>query len=110
MATRLLLIGQGLFREGLEHLLAQEPSMTIVGSVGGWQEARALMASVRPDVLIVDHAAARPGAADFVSPIGADAHRLRIIHLTLAENTMVVYDQRQVADVSLTDLLSVLRS
>jgi hypothetical protein len=39
-----------------------------------------------------------------------DAPALKVIHLTLAENKMVVYDQRQVANVSLTDLFQALKS
>jgi len=110
MATRILLIGQGLFRDGLEHILAQEPTVTIIGSVSTWAEAQDLMARARPDVLIVDHAAEKLRQADLLPPLEAQAWDLKIIHLTLAENRMVVHDQRQVADVSLTDLLGALRS
>ncbi len=109
MATRILLIGQGLFCDGLAHVLAQEPTVTIVGSVNTWDEAQDL-AYARADVLIVDHASEKLCQADLLPLLGAEARNIKVIHLTLAESKMVVHDQRQVTDVSLTDLLSVLRS
>jgi DNA-binding NarL/FixJ family response regulator len=110
MTTRILLIGQGLFRDGLEHVLAQEPSVTIVGSVSTWTEAQDLMARVRADALIVDHASEKLRQADLLPLLGTEAQDIKVIHLTLAENRMVVHDQRQVTDVSLADLLGVLHS
>jgi len=109
MPTRVLLVGRGLFRDGLEHSLAQEPSVIIVGSADTWLEAQALVAELKPEVLIVDHAAKALQQSDMVPVLGSGAQALKVIHLTLAENKMVVYDQRQVADVSLTDLLSALK-
>jgi DNA-binding NarL/FixJ family response regulator len=108
MSTRVLLVGQGLFRDGLAHTLAQEPSVTIVGSANTWPEAQALVASLKPDVLIVDHAATALGQADMTPLPGLNDQTLKVIHLTLAENKMMVYDQRQVTNVSLTDLLQAL--
>ena len=110
MPTRVLLVGRGLFRDVLEHALAQEPAVTIVGSADTWLEAQTLVAELKPDVLIVDHAAKALSQADMVPLLGSESQALKVIHLTLAENKMVVYDQRQVADVSLTDLLSALKS
>jgi len=108
MATRILLIGQGLFRDGLEHVLAQESTVTIVGSVSTWAEAQDL--HERVDVLIVEHTSEKLRQADLLPLLGTEAQDLKVIHLTLAENKMVVHDQRHVTDVSLTDLLGVLRS
>ena len=109
MPTRVLLVGRGLFRDGLEHALAQEPSVAIVGSADTWQAAQALVPELKPDVLIVDHAAKALHNADMATLLGTETQPLKVIHLTLAENKMVVYDRRQVADVSLTDLLSALK-
>ncbi len=109
MSTRVLLVGQGLFREGLERTLAQEPTVCIVGSATSWSEAQALVEQLKPDVLIVDHAATALHQADMTPVLGTDVQPLKIIHLTLAENRMVVYDQRQVSNVSLLDLLQALK-
>jgi DNA-binding NarL/FixJ family response regulator len=110
MSTRVLLVGQGLFREGLEHALADEPTVTIVASANTWAEAQALAARLKPDALIVDHAATALHQADMAPLLGLDDQSLKVIHLTLAENKMMVYDQRQVTNVSLTDLLQALKS
>ncbi len=110
MSTRVLLVGQGLFREGLEHTLAQEPTITVVGSANTWPEAQTLVARLKPDVLIVDHAATALGQADMTPLPGLNDQTLKVIHLTLAENKMVVHDQRHVTNVSLTDLLQALKS
>ena len=105
MSTRVLLVGQGLFRDGLAHMLAQEPTVTIVGSENTWPEAQALVARLKPDVLIVDHAATALREAEMTPLLGLNDQTLKVIHLTLAENKMVVYDRRHVANVSLTNLL-----
>ena len=105
MSTRVLLVGQGLFRDGLAHMLAQEPTGTIVGSENTWPEAQALVARLKPDVLIVDHAATALREAEMTPLLGLNDQTLKVIHLTLAENKMVVYDRRHVANVSLTNLL-----
>jgi hypothetical protein len=110
MPTRVLLVGRGLFRDGLERTLAHEPTITVVGSADTWREAQVLVAQLKPDVLIVDHAATALRQADMTPVLGTEAQALKVIHLTLAENKMVVYDQRQVTDVSLIDLLSALDS
>ena len=110
MPTRVLLVGRGLFRDGLERALAHEPTVAVVGSADTWQAAQALVTQLKPDVLIVDHAAKALRKVDMTPVLETDAPTLKVIHLTLAENKMVVYDQRQVADVSLTDLLSALKS
>ncbi len=110
MPTRVLLVGRGLFRDGLERALAQEPAVTVVGSADTWREAQAQVLELKPDVLIVDHAAKALRQADMTPVLGTESQPIKVIHLTLAENKMVVYDQRQVADVSLVDLLSALKS
>ncbi len=110
MPTRVLLVGRGLFRDGLERTLAHEPTIAIVGSANTWQAAQALVTQLKPDVLIVDHAAKSLRQVDITPVLAATTSTLKVIHLTLAENKMVVYDQRQVANVSLTDLLQALKS
>ena len=110
MSTRVLLVGQGLFRDGLAHTLAQEPTVTIVGSANTWSEAQTLVARLKPDVLIIDHAATALRQGDMTPVLSTGDQALKVIHLTLAENKMVVYDQRQVTNVSLTDLLQALKS
>jgi DNA-binding NarL/FixJ family response regulator len=52
---RLLLVDdQGLFREGLRTLLSVQPGLDVVGEAGNGEEALALAAALRPDVVLMD--------------------------------------------------------
>lgn len=52
---RLLIVDDHtLFREGLARLLAGEPSLEVLGSVGGIDEALRAMRLARPDVILLD--------------------------------------------------------
>jgi DNA-binding NarL/FixJ family response regulator len=110
MVTRVLLIGQGLFRDGLTHLLRDVAALKIIGATDTWADARLMMLQERPDVLIVDHNNARLSEADLAPVLNIDLPDLKIIYLTLAENRMIVHDQRQVSNVMLSDLLGALHA
>jgi DNA-binding NarL/FixJ family response regulator len=105
MALRILLIGHGLFCEGLARLLAEQSAVHIVGAASSWDEARTVMARETPDVLIVDHAAPELRGADLAPLLEAESPASKVIYLTLAENKMIVHNRQQVADVTLPDLL-----
>lgn len=109
MGTRVLLVGQGLFRDGLAHLLGKEPSVFVVGSADSWNEAEDLIAATQPEVLIVDQAAIGSRPTNVYSLLGNPSRSLRIIHLTLDENRAVVDDLRPVPDMDATELLGMLR-
>lgn len=110
MPTRILLVGRGLFRDGLARVLAEEPSLTVVGSASSWREAEALIVQTQPEVLIVDQAAIGSRTTNVYALLGNPPRSLRIIHLTLDENRAVVDDLRQVTDISVPELLGILRS
>lgn len=110
MGTRILLIGRGLFRDGLAHVLSREPAVSIVGSANTWQEARDMIARVQPDALIIDEGVTTSSHQELRRLLGPDATRLKIIHLSLDENRAIVDDLRQVADMSMTDLLKILHT
>ncbi len=110
MGTRVLLVGRGLFRDGLAHLLGQESSVSVVGSANSWREAEGLIAQTQPDVLIVDQAAIGSRPTNVYALLGNPPRSLRIIHLTLDENRAVVDDLRQVSDMDVTELLGILHS
>lgn len=109
MTARVLLIGHGLFRDGLARLLAEQPLVSIVGEAGAWAEAQTLVAQKRPDVLIVDHAAAELGEADLAPLLETEAPAIKVIYLTLADSKMIVHNRQQVADVTVEDLLGALQ-
>ena len=110
MPTRILLVGRGLFRDGLARVLAEEPSLSVVGSASSWREAEALIVQTQPEVLIVDQAAIGSRTPNVYALLGDPPRQLRIIHLTLDENRAVVDDLRQVSDISVPELIGILRS
>jgi DNA-binding NarL/FixJ family response regulator len=108
MSLRVLIIGQGLFLDGLVRLLAEQPTVQIVGTAANWETARAEIEKQRPDALIVDHADANLRQADLVQ--GLESHVPTIIYLTLADTKMVVHNWQHVADVQVTDLVQALET
>ena len=108
MALRVLLIGQGLFREGLVRLVAEQPEVQIVATAENWESAHPLIETTRPDALIVDHADAGLRQADLVQ--GLESRVPTIIYLTLADTQMVVHNWQHVADVQVADLVQALQA
>lgn len=108
MKTRVLLIGQGIFLDGLNHILAELSSLEIIGAVGNWEEAHQTLRNQQPDIVIVDHANAELRAADLSPLLENDYPAIKVIYLTLAENKMVIHDRRQVSGVTMDDLLRAL--
>jgi len=108
MKTRVLLVGEGLFQEGLTHILADHPALEIIAGVGSWQEARAHIAQEQPDIIIVDHANAQLREADLAPLLNSGAENLKVVYLTLAENKMIVHNRQEIINATPTDLLQAL--
>lgn len=116
MITRILLIGQGLFREGLEHLLNGRENMAVVGMAETWNDARDHLAELRPDVLIVEQTGSQDQnlrsalqGGDPAPLLESGLQKIKVIHLSLVENRMLVYDWQQVGGATPDDLKRVLR-
>ena len=110
MATTVLLIGHGIFHDGLERLLAEQPHMSIIGTAGNWEEAQQVMAREQPDVLIVEQETANLYEDNLSPLLDMKGDALRIIYLTLAESKMVIHDRQQVNGATVDTLLEVLQT
>lgn len=109
MAARVLIVGRhNLFHDAISHLLADNSSVVIVGTVSDWVEARQLMASEQPDILIIDHDTAELGEADLAPLLENEERDIKVIYLTLAQNKMIIHKRQQVVNVTATDLLQAL--
>jgi len=102
MSKRVLLVGQGLFLDGLTRLLSEQRSVSIVGAARDLTEAQSLVHAHQPDTVIVDHVDPAPA---FESSLPS----LKVIYLTLADNRMVVHSRQELAHPTATDLVRVIR-
>jgi DNA-binding NarL/FixJ family response regulator len=109
MSTRILLIGQGIFLDGLTRILGEQATIEIIAVVSDWVAARKTLTQQQPDIIIVDHANAELRAADLSPLLENDYPSIKVIYLTLAENKMVIHDRKQVLGATLTDLLQALQ-
>ncbi|MBE9523737.1 MAG: response regulator transcription factor [Chloroflexi bacterium] len=109
METRVLFIGEGLFQEGLTHILADQPALEIVAGADSWEEARARMAQEQPDIIIVDHANAQLREVDLAPLLDSGVENLKVVYLTLAENRMIVHNRQEIINATPTDLLQALK-
>lgn len=107
MTTRVLLIGHGLFGEGLYHLLAGSPHFAVVAAVDNWQDAQTWLSQHEADVLIVDRQIV-PADTFSLPPFISHGQAPRVIYLTLTENKMTIYTPQIITDAHKDDLLAVL--
>jgi len=107
---RVLIIGRhNLFHDGLKYLLADQPSLTIVGRAQTWEEAGQLMSQTHPNILIIDHDSARLREADLAPLLENEEQDIKVIYLTLAQNKMVIHNRQRVGNVTAADLLQALQ-
>ena len=109
MKTRILFVGEGLFQEGLSHILADQPALEIITGAGSWQEVRSRMSQEQPDIIIVDHANAQLREADLAPLLESGAENLKVVYLTLAENRMIVHNRQEIINATPSDLIHALR-
>ncbi len=109
MITNVLLIGHGVFHDGLERLLAEQPHMSIVGTADTWTEAQEMVSLLQPDVLIVEQEAAELYEDDLTPLLDMQGHTMKIIYLTLAESRMIIHDRQEVDGATVDHLLEALQ-
>ena len=107
--TRILLIGQGIFLDGLTHILGEQTGVEIIGAVSDWAAARQTLRRRQPETIIVDHTNAELRAADLSPLLENDYPSIKVIYLTLADNKMVIHDRKQVSGATMRDLLQALQ-
>ncbi len=109
MKTRLLLIGQGIFLDGLTHILGEQSNLQIIGAVDDWNKAQQILNQQQADIIIVDHARAELRADDLIPLLENDYPTIKVIYLTLADNKMVIHDRKQISGATMTDLFLALQ-
>jgi DNA-binding NarL/FixJ family response regulator len=81
-----------LVREGLGMLIQTDPGLVLAGEAGNGAEARAAMASCKPDIVLLDLALPDVGGIDLISDLRHDHPTVPILVLSMHEET--VYSAR----------------
>jgi len=109
MSTQVLLIGRGLFQDGLARILEPyQADVTIIGYAESWEEAKTLLKTLHPDTLIADYQYANVIVADLERFSGDDSPISKALFIILDENKMVVYQRQQFADITIDRLVEAL--
>jgi DNA-binding NarL/FixJ family response regulator len=107
MVRRILLISNhAIFRESLVHLLTDQLPVAVVEATT-WEEGLAGLEGGLPDAIIVDHEDLLRDA-DLAPLLCPGEQSLKVIHLTLAGNEMIVHHRERMENVASADLVRVL--
>ena len=109
MSTQVLLVGRGLFQDGLARLLeANQTYVNVIGFAESWQEAKTLLKTLRPDALIADYQCADVIVAD-LERLSIEEYQIsKALFIILDENKMVVYHRQQFVDITIDQLIKAL--
>ncbi len=109
MSTQVLLIGRGLFQDGLDRVLKSYSSdIKIVDIVETWNEAKTFLSSFHPDVIIADYQCADVIMSEMESFSGEDERPITAIFVILDENKMIIYQRRQMTGITIDRLVEAL--
>ncbi len=108
MIPRVLIIGRGLFRDGLNRLLSDHESVEVVAAVSDWREARRILEHEPVDTLIVEQQSTDDYEDELLRFLATDMRRIKVIYLSLAKSQMIVHQRRQMSDVTVENLLTAL--
>ena len=96
-----ILSGNPLFGQGVESLLRQETGLEIVGREADLDSAVARVRELKPDVVVLDSSTPACVATTAVVRIFEACQGVRVVGLSLHDNTMCIYrgEQRLVTEV-----------
>jgi DNA-binding NarL/FixJ family response regulator len=83
MISILIADDHGIVREGLRRLLESEPDFKVAGEAGDGREVLALVAAVRPDVVVLDISMPRLGGLETLERLRTDHPGTKVILLSV---------------------------
>jgi DNA-binding NarL/FixJ family response regulator len=98
-----------MFHDGLVRVLeAHASDVEIVGSAASWEEARDMLEEAQPEAILADHRFADEMMSELEHlPPDAPAPG-KILFIIPDENKVIVYQRRQIADITIDRLIEVL--
>jgi DNA-binding NarL/FixJ family response regulator len=108
----LIVSSNGLFREGLKHILANTADFTLTRQISALQEAEEIARSNEVDVVIIDQADEAGGRESRAAAIARllTVPNIRVITVGLDTGDLLVYKQERVEEASVEDLVAALNS
>ncbi len=106
MSAQVLLIGRGLFQDGLDRVLKNYPDVVeIVGIAETWDDAKKMLTTLHPDALIADYQCADVIVPEMETFSGEDGKPIKALFVILDENKMIVYQRQQMTDITIDRLV-----
>ncbi len=108
----LIVSSNGLFREGLKHILSNTADLAPTIQTTSLQEAEELARSNQVDIVILDHADEPEQTKSQVNAISRllSLPNLRVITVGLNTGELCVYRQERVEEASVNDLVAALKN
>ena len=105
---RVLLISKhSIFREVLAQLLTEQLAVEVVEATT-WEEGATMFDAQPPAVIVIDHDDLQLRDADLAPLLWPGDQSLKVIHLTLAGDEMIVHHRERMENVASDDLVRVL--
>jgi hypothetical protein len=102
-----ILSSHPLFARGVEKLLTSESGFEVVGVEGEFDAAVERIYALQPDVVLID--GDRSSQAALIAQLPPDHRGLKVVSLTLNDNTLGIYFQQRRVARGVDDLIDVLR-
>ncbi len=109
MSTRVLLVSRGMFHDGLVRVLkTHAEDVVISGSAESWQEAKAMLNTLKPEALMAEYQFAEAILADLEQLAAHQYFPEKILFIIQDENKIVVYQRQQLSDITIEHLIEAL--
>ncbi len=109
MSTRVLLVSRGMFHDGLVRVLKNHAEDVVIsGSAESWQEAKAMLNTLKPEALMAEYQFAEEILADLEQLAANQYFPEKILFIIQDENKIVVYQRQQLNDITIEHLIEAL--
>ncbi len=98
-----------MFQDGLIRVLEEHTAnVEILGVAQDWSEAKRLITTLQPDVLIADYGLADTMIPELEHLAMDETNPLRILFIIMDENKIILYQRQQFTDITIERLIEAL--